>query len=169
MAYQSPLFPLSSFEGIRQPEHRGFGEMPGQNLHSYRQALGGHSARYAHARNARQTAGNCIDVRKVHGDWVVYFFAQPESRERRNRRHNRIHLLKSVRKITGDERPHFLSLQVIRLIVSRTEHVSAQHDAPLTLGSEALAACVPVHIGKRVAMFRAESVAYAIVSRSEER
>ena len=71
---------------------------------------------------------------------------------------------KRIRKIARDQGAHFLRFQVVRIIVSRTQHVSAQHDAALTLGAEAFAACVAVHIGEGVAGRRAEGVANAVVA-----
>ena len=138
--------------------------MPGQNLHPHRQTFRGISARYAHARNSRQAPGNRINVREVHGQRVVHLLAELEGGEGRDRGHNGIHLLKRIRKIARDQGAHFLRFQVVRIIVSRTQHISAQHDAALTLGSEPLAACVAIHIGERVAGRRAESVSNAIVA-----
>ena len=87
------LFISASFEGIGETEHGRLVEMPRQNLHPYRQSRGGIAARHAHARNARQAAGNRVNVGKVHREGVVHLLAQLERRERRNRRDDRVHLL----------------------------------------------------------------------------
>src|ERR1019366_991283 len=114
------FLPLSFFEGVGEAEHRRFVEVLRQNLHSDRKPFGGIAARYAHARYARQTSGNGKNVREVHGQGVVHLLSQLESRERRDRRHKGIHLLKCVGKIARDQRAHFLRFQVVRIIVSRT-------------------------------------------------
>ena len=139
--------------------------MPGQYLHPDRQSFGGCAARNAHARNARQAAGDGVDVGEVHGDRVVHLLPQLESREGRNRRHDRIHLLKRVREIARDQRAHLLRLQIVRVVIAVAKHVSAQHDAPFAFGAEALAARVAVHVRKRLRVRRAVRITYAIVPR----
>src|SRR5947209_162943 len=75
------ISPLSSiaicvFESIRESQHRGLVEMLRHNLHPDRQAVAGVTARYAHARDSRQAAGDGIDIREVHSQRIVYLLAQ---------------------------------------------------------------------------------------------
>src|SRR6266849_9945653 len=98
MAYRllvidSAAAPLSlsaagTFKSIGQAEHPCFVEMPGQNLHSDRKSFGRLSAGHTHARNARQIAGDGVNVGEIHGQRIVYLFADLKRRERRNRRHD---------------------------------------------------------------------------------
>src|ERR1035438_174395 len=59
----SPYFFSSAvrFNRMSEPEHGGFVEMPGQNLHPHRQTLGSGPARHTHTGNARQAAGNGVN------------------------------------------------------------------------------------------------------------
>ncbi len=139
--------------------------MPRQNLHPDRQAGSGGSAWDAHARNARQTTGDGIDVREVHSDWVIDLLSQFKSWKRRNRRHDGIHLLQCVRKITCDQRAHLLRLHVVCIVIAMTEHVGAQHDAPLALSAKALATGIPIQIRECLGTRRAGGVAHAIEAR----
>src|SRR5690242_12685929 len=100
------LTPLSLFERMGEPEHRGLVEMPRQNLHPYRQLRGRGSARYAHARNARQAAGDGVDIGKIHGERVVQLFPQFERRKRRYRRNHGVYLLKGTGEISRNQRAH---------------------------------------------------------------
>ena len=61
-------------------------------------SVGGGPAGHAHAGDARQAAGNGVNVGQVHGQRIVDLLAQFERRERRDRRHDRIHLSKACAK-----------------------------------------------------------------------
>ena len=51
-------------------------------------------------------------------------------------------------KVVGDQPPHLLRLQVVRVVVAVRQHVGADEDAALDLGAEALGARLPVHVGE---------------------
>src|ERR1043166_6073594 len=93
---------------IREAKHRPLVEMPGQNLHSHRQTVRCGSARDAHAWNPRERAGDGVNVGKVHRHRVIDLLAQLERRERRNRRHDGVHLFESPGEIARHQSAHLL-------------------------------------------------------------
>src|SRR5688572_8650541 len=98
---------------MRQTEHGRLVEMSSQNLHADGQPLGCVAAGHAHSRDAREIARDGVNVGKVHVHWISEFLAQPESRERRHRRHDGIYFLKRLLKLASDEGPDLLRLQII--------------------------------------------------------
>src|SRR5436190_10387550 len=60
---------------------------------------------------------------------------------------------------------HLLRLQIIRVVVARAQHISAQHDAALTLVAEPFVARHAVHVGKRMGLGRTGGVANAVITR----
>ena len=77
-------------EGMRETEHPLLVEMITENLQTYRQAFRCFAARDAHAGDAGETAGDRVNIRQIHLHGIVYFLADVESRERRNRRDDRV-------------------------------------------------------------------------------
>ena len=141
-----------SFESIREAEHLLLVEMIAENLQPDRQAFACCAARHAHAGNARQAAGDGVNVGQIHLHRIVHLLADSESGKGRNRARRWHPPAESVREIARDQRAHFLRFQIIRVVIAVAQHVSAQHDAALHFGAEAFAARVAIHVAQRVRM-----------------
>ena len=98
--------------------------MASQNLQTHRQAFGCVSTRYAHTRNSCQRSRNRVDIGEIHRHRVRYFFADFESRERRNRRDDGVYFLKCLREILSDQTPYALGFQVISIVVAGAQYIS---------------------------------------------
>ena len=97
-------------------------------------------------REARQADGRHEDVGQIHLHWVVGFLTGEEGhgwRRRREQIRNPL-LAKQPVEVVGDERAHSLRLGVIGVVVSGTQNVGADDDAPFDLRSEPFAARGPI-------------------------
>ena len=139
--------------------------MIGDDLQPHRQPLRSLPGRHAHARDSRQIAGHCVDIGKIHRRRIVDFLAQLERRERRHRAHDRVHLFECLGVILRHQSPHFLRFQIVRVVVTRAQHVGSQHDAALALRAEALFPSNAVHICQSASGLGTARIAHAVITR----
>ena len=81
-----------------------------------------------------------VDVRQVHRQRVVGLLADLERRRRRRRAHHHVALRERLVEVVLDQPADLQRLEVVGVLVAAREHVGAEHDAPLHLLAEALAA-----------------------------
>ena len=134
---------------VRDAEQPGLAEVRADELQSGRQlaiALADEAARDRHRREPGQVRADRVDVVQVHRDRVAGLGAELEGGGRRGRTDHDVHLGKGPGEIARDQLPHFLRLEVIRVVVPGGQHVGAGHDPALDLVAEALAARALVHV-----------------------
>src|SRR5881398_1206054 len=125
---------------VRYTQDRGLIEVLPQNLHSDRQFFRCLATRNRNPRNARQVRRHCVNIRQVHCERIIYFFAKLERRSRTCWCHDYVDFRKCVLEITREQRTHFLCLEVIRVVITCAQGVAPEHDAALYLRAKALIA-----------------------------
>ena len=58
---------------------------------------------------------------------------------------NNVDLAKGRDEITQNQAPHFLSTQIIRIIIARTQHIGPQHNPAFDFTAKGLAATLKIH------------------------
>src|SRR5579884_134542 len=106
------------------------------DLQPNRQAVG-QAARDRQAGQARHVDGDREHVVQVHGQRIVDFLAYLERRRWGSWCEEHVEALEGAVELLLDERPHFLRLEVVRIVVPGAQHVGAEHDAALDFGPEA--------------------------------
>src|SRR6266851_6802387 len=154
----------SLFERVGELQNPLLPEGGAINLQADGQSFGCFAARNGDARNARERSCNCINISKIHLQWVRSAFTQAERWNRRSGREDGVHIFEGFAKIARDERPNFLSLQIVCVVVARREDVCAEDDAALHLGAKSAAACLLIHFDQRRAR-NARTVTNAVVAR----
>ena len=97
------------------------------------------------AGQSRQVRADREHVRQIHLQRIVGLFAEPERRYRARRHRHDVDLFERVLVVLPQQRPDLLRLQVERIVIARTQHVRAEHDAPFDLGTESFVARPGVH------------------------
>src|SRR5205807_3558236 len=69
-----------------------------------------------------------------------------------------------IREIARNERPYFLGLQIIRVVITGAQDIRSEHDAALALRAETLPPRVAVHIAQRTGGSRAYGIAHAVIA-----
>src|SRR5262249_13066011 len=132
--------------------------MPAEYLQPNGQARAGLATGYADPRYPGQIGSDRIDVRQIHGQRVIGFLAEPESRRGRRGSNDGVDLGESLGEVPGDEGPHLLRLAIVGVIIAGAQRVGAEHDAAFYLGTEALIASVAVHLAQGAGVRRAKAV-----------
>src|SRR6478735_11849057 len=101
---------------LRNPQNCALGKMRSQNLQSDRQFVFGLAARHGDSGDAGQIRRYGVDVRKVHGERIIHFFAQLERRRGTDGRRNRVDLPERLLEVTSQQRAHTLRLQVVGVV-----------------------------------------------------
>src|SRR6266566_9067519 len=99
---------LGLFEGVAEPEQSRFRPVGSKKLKTNWQCGCRKTAGNIHPRNAGEVRRYCVDIVKVHGQRVVYLFANKKCWSRRSRRNDGIATLKGVLKILFDQRANLL-------------------------------------------------------------
>jgi len=94
-----------------------FTELRADNLQTNRKLFLRIAAWQAQRRNTGTAHGNRKHIGHIHRQRIVLLFADPKSRERRNRSHDHINILERVIKILADERPNLLGPNIVRIII----------------------------------------------------
>src|SRR6266850_4440682 len=128
------------FVRMRDSEDRRLVEVPSKQLQTDRQLLVVLAARHRNARNSRQVRRHRVNVGQIHGEWIIYFFTQPKGRRGTSRSGDHVYFLECLIEVARKQRPNFLRLQVIRVVVAGAQYVGAQHDATLYFHTEAAVA-----------------------------
>ena len=149
-------------EGEGRPQQGCFPKGSAQELEADRQ-MARKTAGYRHGRNAGEVDGNGAHVLQIHGQRIAGFFAQPEGRCRCRRCNQDVHFCEGIVEILLDQGSHLESLEVVGVIVPRTQHIGTEHDAAFHFFTEALAAGILVH-GDNVLAFGAKTIAHAVVT-----
>ena len=150
---------------ISDAEERLFREGGGEELQPYRQPTFDEAARDRDTGQPGVTRRCRHDIGEIHLERFGGAFADFERRCRRCRCCDDIHLLKSGIEIGFDERPHFLRLFVVGILVARAERERAEHNAAFHLLPEPLTARLFIHSEQGWWIFGAVAVAHTVVSR----
>src|SRR4026209_2662000 len=122
------------FVGVRNLKNARFTQRFSEELQSDRQhfsALGfGKSTGNTDPANSGEV--RCIreNIRQIHLQRVGRFFAQLERRAGRRWRNDGFYFLKRAHEILTDELTHLLSTQIIGIVITGTENVSAENNSP---------------------------------------
>src|SRR5208282_1180506 len=108
MCMTAPLLTPRCLDGPSHAEGSGLVQMRGENLHAHGQPRRGCAAGHSHAADAGQACSYRINIRQIHGERVAGLFTQFESRCRRCRRHNCVHVGKGTQKLLRQQTPHLL-------------------------------------------------------------
>src|SRR3989338_2192376 len=100
-------------------------------LKADRQARRARTRRHGERGKSCQVDRDRIDIGKVHFKRTVAPASQGKRGRRRRGAGDYIHPLKDLDKIIRDEPPHFLRLEIVRVVVSCRERVGTEHNAPL--------------------------------------
>src|SRR3990167_10764173 len=153
LSYQaySMLF-KAFFKGVRRPQKRLLVKPFGRELSADRKRLATRlalaPASLAESRRARQALldsphrkRNCrntsqirrhrINIGEIHLERIIALFTEAEGWLRSGRRENQVYLFEGFFKIFPDERPHFLGLEIIRVVIPGGKRVRPQHNTPL--------------------------------------
>src|SRR5258708_28348983 len=96
----------SLFERVGELQNPLLPEGGAINLQADGQSFGCFAARNRDARNARERSCNCINISKIHLQWVRSAFTQAERWNRRSGREDGVHFFEGFAKIARDERPN---------------------------------------------------------------
>src|SRR5580704_4435463 len=129
-----------SFVGVADTEHDFLAERRADDLQSDRQTGPIIAAWYRHSRQSREVHRNRENVREIHRQRVVGFFAKLERGGRRDRRHHDVAGFERALEVAPNQRTDLLTLQIIGVVVAGREREGAKHDAAFDLGAEALRA-----------------------------
>src|SRR3989338_9021643 len=105
-------------KSVRGSKYNLFVKWFGQYVKAYRKIVLGESAGDRHCRKAGKISGYREYIRKIHAKWVFRLLPYLKGRRRRSRRHYAVANLKRVIKILFYLRPDFLSLEIIRVVVT---------------------------------------------------
>ena len=103
-------------------------------------------------------------IGKIHLQRIRSPFAYFECRCRRRRRCNNVNFLKRCVKIRFDERPCFLCLPIICVLVASTQREGTDHNPALYLLTERFTPCPFIHINQILRTFVPVTVADPVVS-----
>ncbi len=120
-------------------------------------------------RNAGQICGHGVNVRQIHCQRIINFFAQLERRRRTSRRHDRVHFFERIVKVARQQCAHALRFQIISIVISGAQRIRSQHDSAFHLGAESMIARATIHVGQRSRIFRAKSITHAVKARQVRR
>lgn len=151
---------MGLFEFVGHLQDLFFRQVRSDDLHADRQPVG-ETARQRQRRRAGEVDGNRAYVHQVHGQRIGNFFADLERRSRRGGSDEDVHLLERPVKVLFDQGPDLQRLQVIGVIITGTQGIGAEHDAPLDLRPEAFGPGTLVHrndVGAFTAMAEPDAV-----------
>lgn len=135
----------ASLEGLSNPQERFLSEGPAQKLEADGQPRprlgpgglrGGEAARQAEAAEAREIAGNRENVREIHLEWVIGLLAHFEGRRGGHGSDDGVNRIEGLEEVAANERADLLGSQIISIVVTAAQNISAQDNAPLDLGPE---------------------------------
>src|SRR5205823_8216187 len=104
------------------------------------------------------------DVGKIHRQRISCFLSDLERHGWRGRCEDDVHLLECFLKISEHQRTDFQSLQVVRIVVSSTQSISAQQYPTLDFFAESVMARSAIHLLETGVAGLAQTVAHAIVA-----
>ena len=116
-------------------------------------------------RQAGQVDRDGADVAHVHRQRVGGARAGLEGDRRRGGRGDQVDVGEGRGEVAAHQRAHLLGAAVVGVVVAGRERVGADHDAPLDLGAEALAARALVHVEQVGRVGAAVAVAHAVEAR----
>src|SRR5487761_284276 len=132
-------------EPVRDIENARLSEMRTHDLQADRQSAD-EAAGNRQGGQSCQIRADGVDVVQIHGDGIGGLGADAKGGRGARGTDEHVDLAEGAPEVGGDELPHALRLQVVRVVVSRRQHVRARHDAALDLGPEALAARAAIEI-----------------------
>src|SRR5205814_8261761 len=112
--------------------------------------------------NAGEVSGIGEDVGQIHRQRIGRPFAELERRYRRSRRDDRVHFFECFDKVLADEFAHFLSADVVSVVVTGTQYIVAETDPAFYFGAETFLACPAVMIEQIFWIFGAITVSDAV-------
>src|SRR5204863_9863592 len=122
----------------------------------------GETTRHADSANTGEIRGAGEDIREIHLQGIVRAFAQFESWDRRSRRNQRVDFLERLCKILPDQLAHLLRAQIISIVITGAQNVSAENDPAFYFRAETFLSRAAVMIEEIPWMFGPMSVADAI-------
>src|SRR6266403_3934910 len=122
----------------------------------------GEAARHTDSTNSGEIRGAGEDIRKIHLQRIVHAFAEFERRHRGSRRNQYVHFLERLGKIPADQLADFLRAQIISVVVTGTQNVSAENDAPFHFRAETFVASTAIKIEHVSWIFRSISITNSI-------
>ena len=123
------------------------------------------TARHADPTDAGDVCGQGENVCKVHAKRITCTLTEFERRRRRGRANDGVNFLKGSGEILSDQGSNLLRTEIISVLITRTQDVSAKDNAPLDLWTEALFSCCAVMIQQSVGYFRPETVTHSVEPR----
>src|SRR5262245_18937431 len=139
-------------------------EMFADDLHADGQSFGIKPTSQREGWQACEIHGDCVDVRKVHLQWVLGLLADLKGGCWRCRSDDRVAALQGFVKVLFYQCPHFLGFQIVSVILSGGERVRAEHDPSFDLRSESLGTTRRVGFGK-IFGAGAMAISHSIVAR----
>src|SRR5437667_5255701 len=139
------------------------------NQHADGKAFFVESARNRNSRSARQVAGDGEDIVQVHLDRVVGLVADRKRGRRRCRADDDVAAFVDALEILGNQPPHLLRLEVVRIVIAMREHVGADQDPTLDLGAETFGPRLLVHVEQVGILLRTVTIAHAVETRQVRR
>src|SRR4029077_13170224 len=106
--------------------------------------------------------GDCVNVRKVHLQWVLGLLADLEGRCWSRRSDDRIATLKGFVEVPFYQCPHSLGFEIVGVIIAGGERVRAEHDPSFDLWPESFGATQHVSFGE-ILSAGAMAISHAIV------
>src|SRR4029453_5579377 len=122
----------------------------------------GETAWNADSANAGQVGCDGENVGEIHLQWIRDAFAQRECRYGRSRRDQSIDVFENPREILPNQLAHFLRAQVIGVVITGAQNVSAKNDSPFHFRSETPLTGATVKIEYVFRIFSTVSVTPAI-------
>src|SRR5581483_7154403 len=119
----------------------------------------------ADSADAGEIGGDGENVGQVHLQRVGHALAQLERRHRRCRRDNGIDFLERAGEIAANQFAYLLRAQIIGVVITGTQDVSAKEEAPFYFRAETFRACASVVIEQVFWIFSAITVTHAIEAR----
>jgi len=132
--------------GVADAEEHGLVEGLGKDLEADGEAARGETAGEAEAGNAGEVDGDGEDIREIHLEGVVEFFAEGEGWGGRGGGDDSIYGVKGAGEILADEGADFEGFEVIGVVVTGAEDVGAEDNAADDFFTEAEAARAGVDV-----------------------
>src|SRR5262245_34006096 len=140
------------------------GEMFADDLHADGESFGIKPTGQRERWQACEIHGDCVDVRKVHLQWVLSLLPDLEGGCWSCRSDDRVATLQRFVKVFFYQCPYFLGFEIVSVIVASGERVRAEHDPSFDLRPEPLATTRRVGFGK-IFGAGAMAISHSIIAR----
>ena len=149
---------------MRETQESSFSPVGSEQLQANRKPFRRKSARNADARNARKIRGHGVNIVEVHREWIVNFLSELECRRRAWSASRWRRTSQMLGKVLSQQGAHLLSFQIVSIVITRRQDISAKHDAALHFRTETFVPRLAIHVAQSRRILGTKAIAHAIVA-----